>query len=213
MASSTRLSNVSGAAFDEAHELAVEFERRLRRLAADGGFCALSVEPQRAEQLELRLQQRHGAVIVDVDEVLIGAMRSEARNRNIDWALVERADGRAGTPDWTSLKNLVRLALPELRRTIVEAGTVVVLTSAGLLDRYGDGAALLLDELRDHADGTTRIDGGTARTLLLVIPSLTPDARPKLGGSSVPVITSSHWATVPKGWFDDRVLATAGGPE
>ena len=94
---------------------------------------------------------------------------------------------------------------PQVRDQLLSTGPVAVLTSSGLLARYKQ--MRLLDQLRDHADGTAHIAGAAATTVVLIVPTDQPDARPMLGDLPVPVIEGAHWTPVPSAWLQVRSLA------
>jgi hypothetical protein len=192
--------------YDEQLHVATEFEKRLRHLVANGGFCALNVRPARVEVLEHRLVQRLGAVLVDVDATLLAAMREVAAANRVDWQLVLATDADRDSLDWPKVKELANMAMPAVRERIISAGATVVLTGAGLLARFGH--MNLLDELRDHGDGVRPIAGAIMRTVLVLVPTDHVDDKPMLGGAPVPVFQPSQWAAVPSVWLDDRPLAT-----
>ena len=76
----------------------------------------------------------------------------------------------------------------------------MVATGAGLLARYG--ALGLVERWRDDLTRSTAGDGTRLRGLVLLVPGTDRDARPKVDGTPIPVVTAGQWARVPTSWLD-----------
>ena len=132
---------------------------RLAESAAARSFLAIGVDGVRADRAVDALTLRFGAKVVDVTQVLIGAMKAQATEFGLDWEFVQRADAAPeGTSDADGLKMLVKRSLPTIETAITAAlaevpdGTrPVLLTDVAPLARYGH-----LNILGPWADLATR---------------------------------------------------------
>ena len=70
-----------------------QFEERLRHAYSDGGFLVLTVRPSRMRRCEDELLRRFRLERVSFDDLLFDALREEAKALEIDWAIIEQADG------------------------------------------------------------------------------------------------------------------------
>jgi serine/threonine protein kinase len=176
-------------------EEAAEFERRLVRTAADGGFLAVTVSLRLADATVAELTRR-GATTVDLDRLLVRHLRGEASRLRIpDFSVVLTADRQPpGTADATRVRQLVDAAAAAVEADVQAAGPLVVVTGLGLLLRYGHTP--MLERLRDGA-GTA---GAAVRTAWVVVP-MDGDGPPVLDGHPIPVLTSGQWAALPPDWL------------
>ena len=94
-----------------------QFEERLRHAYADGGFLVLTVRPSRMRRCEDELLRRFQLERVSFDDLLFDALREEAEELEIDWAIIEQADGAdRSSQDWKNLLHLVARVGPEDHR-------------------------------------------------------------------------------------------------
>lgn len=179
-----------------------ELERMLARLGDEGGFVAATVDPRNLDRAAERLAERLDAQLLDLDAVLIAAMRRTATDAKADWDVVVAADAAPPTDRaFRALEGLVRRALPTLDEQVRRAGKTVVATGAGLLARYG--ATHLLEQWREdltRADSTTI--GGSLRAFVLVVPGTDRDEKPTIDGTAIPVVTVGQWARIPTAWLE-----------
>lgn len=173
-------------------------DERLARLVRDGGFLALTVDRRRLPSAGQAVVSHVDGTLVDVDGLLIAAMREQAAARNAQWSVLVAADAAPrGDRRWALLQRLVDLSLPAVEEHLCAVPGVAVLTGLGLLARYDRMA--VLERLRD---ALTR---GTARQpltgLVVLVPGDDPSARPVIDGRSIPVITPNHWAHLPGAWL------------
>ncbi len=182
-------------------EEAVDFERRLARTAADGGFLAITV-PLRLAGAATAALIRQGAVAVDLDHLLVRHLRAEAGRRRIpDFSVVLTADCQpVGTADATRVRQLVDAAAVAVEAELRSSGPVVVATGLGLLARYGHTG--VIERLRDTA-GTA---GAAVRTAWVVVP-MDGDGPPVLDGHPIPVLTSGQWVALPPDWLAPHAAA------
>jgi serine/threonine protein kinase len=207
----TRLVTKPGdATVDIEKEAAVEFGARMARLVGNGGFCAVNVDPRHVERAEHQLVVQHGLELVDLDMVLIDAMQQLAADAGADWSVVMDADVDPTAPEWRLLKGLVKTAVDSIRHQLVTGHTHVLLTSAGLLARYGQ--VDLLGELRDLCTGTRPVAGSSLRSVVVIVASEHPEQLPILGDVPVPVIGPNQWTSLPRRWLDSGGRVVAGGP-
>src|SRR5262249_28747242 len=69
------------------------FEERLQHAYKDGGFLVLTVRPSRMRFAEAELLRRFPLARVSFDDLLFEALREEAKELEVDWAVIEQADG------------------------------------------------------------------------------------------------------------------------
>ena len=94
-----------------------QFEERLRHAYGDGGFLVLTVRPSRMRRCEDELLRRFRLERVSFDDLLFEALRKEAEELEIDWAIIEQADGAdRSSQDWNNLMHLVARVGPEGHR-------------------------------------------------------------------------------------------------
>ncbi len=176
-----------------------ETTRRLTAQAREGGFCVWSVRADRQPAAIAEFEQRLGATVIDIDQLLLKGLHEQARVNEADWRVVLAADARPGEGDWHHLQTFVDRVLDSVRTAVLTTGPIVVLTGLGLLARYD--RLNLLDRLRDHATGIRREPGATLRTLWLLLPSDDPEALPTVAGRAVPVVGPNQRAELPTAWL------------
>mgnify|MGYP003375771756 CR=1 FL=1 len=97
----------------------MEFGARMERLVRNGGFCAVNIDPRCVERAEHQLVHQHGFELVDLDTVLIEAMRKVAKDSKVEWPVVARADSDSTAPGWRQLQSLVRTAIVPVREHLL----------------------------------------------------------------------------------------------
>ncbi len=84
------------------------FEERLKHAYGDGGFLVLTVRPSRMRWAEAELLRRFDLERVSFDELLFDVLREEAKELDVDWAMIEQADGAdTSGQDWKNLMHLM----------------------------------------------------------------------------------------------------------
>src|SRR5262249_6743667 len=68
------------------------FEERLQHAYSDGGFVVLTVRPSRTRWAEAELLRRFNLERVSFDDLLFDVLHKEARELEVDWAIIEQAD-------------------------------------------------------------------------------------------------------------------------
>lgn len=200
-------------ATDEDRARAEVADERLRRHAANGGYLVLTVAPNHQDRA-IRALASLGATKIDLDEVVIDALRAEAKAKRIDWDRAILATDAAG-PDganWQRLLTIARAAGTDIGDLLRGGAEHALLVHPGLLARYDLFG--LLDDLREH---TTRIaaPGQTLKTVWVLVPSDDPHAAPALAGRAVPITTSSEHLALPEVWLNNlhhTVETTTGAP-
>ena len=123
---------------------------RLAESAATRSFLALGVDADRTDRAVDALTGRCGAAVVDVTQVLIEAMRTQAAEVGLPWDMVQAADAAPqGSRDAAGLAALVQRSLPAVEAAIDAAASdapegtrPVLLTEIAPLARYGHLATL-----------------------------------------------------------------------
>lgn len=168
---------------------------------AHKSFLALGVTAPYLDKLTEVLTTEYEATTIDLTHELITAIRRQAAERKVPWALAlaadaEAATGRAGQ----GLRALVNGALPAVDTTIDQAlhsgePGPVVLTDASLLRRYD--ALGTLSRWMDLA--TPR-----GRAVWLVVPQLHANLGPLIDGRPLPLSSPNQFTSIPSEWIDSR---------
>ena len=177
------------------------FEDRLKRALQAGSFFQMVVTPREYERAAEEFCRRFGVVRVDVEQVVIDALRETAASLGVDWNLVVAADADSDGPDWQNLRQLVERARPLISERLFQPGATPLLVYPDILVRYG--LKSLLAELQQRI-GTAHGPQG----VWLLVP----------GGSIVqidrqPVGVPGQQGIVPDSWIQNlhrapRSLAT-----
>lgn len=174
-----------------------QFEERLKHAYADGGFLALTVKPSRMRRCEDELLRRFKLQRVSFDEVLFDALRDEAKELEIDWAVVEKADGADPTsPDWQNLLQLVARVTPKITTDLMSRKAHILLVYPGLLARYDQMA--VLETLRDKVGHDVPCPG-----LWVLVATDGQSEMPVLDHAEIPLITPGQRAKVSESWIDN----------
>lgn len=193
---------VARVADDDEAAAARRFDERLKAAVAHGGFLALTVPAKYLRRAERELQRQYGVRALSVERALLDAMKATAGARRIKWDVVARADGASrDTRDWQKLCELVQLSLPGVAAELPRSGPPALLTSAGMLARYGH-----MRWLSDLTLQCGRADGLHGAWLL--VPWEDPGQPPTIDGEALPVLASQR-AHVPDGWLKNRHRAGA----
>ena len=128
---------------------------------------------------------------------MIQALRAQADALGADWNVILRADGAAhDSRDWANLQRLVQRTLPGLRDRLLGSADPVLLTSPGLLARYG--LMSLVSELEAQVGRP-----GCTPALWLLLPTHR-QGLPMLDGVPVPLVHASAAADVPQSWIKNH---------
>jgi len=180
-------------------QTAQQFEERLVRALKQGAFLALAVRTADFLSVEDVLMRRFAVHRVSIDQVLIRAMKEQAAAARAQWPVVLRADATGhDSSDWHRLKALVERAMPELRRTVEEAGreATVLVTDPGLLARYDQMG--FFTWLRERVGVPDGIKGAW-----VLFPSSSPSPLPMVDGQAVPILAAAQWARIPDEWVQN----------
>jgi hypothetical protein len=110
------------------------FEERLQHAFSDGGFLVLTVRPSRMRWAEAELLRRFDLDRVSFDDLLFDALREEAAELEVDWSVIEGADGaEASSQDWKNLLHLVRRAGPKVAARLTDRRKHLLLVHPGLM--------------------------------------------------------------------------------
>jgi serine/threonine protein kinase len=173
-----------------------QFEERLEHAARAGGFLALTVSPRMARHAEMELLRRFDLERVSFDELLLAAMKEQARALKVEWQTVLAADISApGSRDWTNLMRLVQKVLPQVIDQIAKQDKKVLLVNPGLLARYQ--IMPKVEELRDKAGRP-----GSLFNLWILVP-MSASGLPDVDGTPVPIISSAQWSHIPQAWINN----------
>jgi serine/threonine protein kinase len=181
---------------------------RLAESAAARSFLAIGVDAGRADRAADALAERLGAVVVDVTQVLIDAMRVQAAEVGLPWDLVEAADAApAGSRDAAGLAALVQRSLPAIDDAIDDAaagapeGTrPVLLTELAPLARYGH-----LTTLSRWTDLGTR----RPQAIWALVPQLPQNRGAIVDKRPLPLAAPGQFFRLDAEWIDSRPAVPA----
>jgi len=173
------------------------FEDRLRHAYGDGGFLVLTVRPSRMRPCETELLRRFKLQCVSFDDLFFDALHEEAMELEIDWAIVEQADGMdRSCTDWKNLLHLAGRVAPKIVADLSSRREYLLLVHPGLIARYDQMA--VLEALRDKVGHDAPCPG-----LWLLVATDGQSDMPKLDHAVIPLITPGQQAKVSEAWIDN----------
>lgn len=180
-------------------------EERLVRSLEQGGLLVLTVHPRIARRTEAELLRRFGGSGVpsstaikriNVDALLLAAMREQAQAMKVDWNVVLQADAAdRGSRHWVNLQRLVQRTLPSVRATLLNSTSPILLVCVGLLVRYE--LMSLVTELEEHVGRP-----GHTPSAWVMLPT-THQGLPVIDGVAVPLvnnINNTRALALPQAW-------------
>jgi serine/threonine protein kinase len=181
---------------------------RLAESAATRSFLALGVDADRADRAIDALKERFGAVVVDVTQVLIDAMRTQAAEVGLPWEMVQAADAAPqGSRDSTGLAVLVQRSLPVIEAAIDAAAArvsvetqPVLLTEIAPLARYGHLA--LLSRWADLA-------ARRPQAIWALVPQLSGSQGAIIDKRPLPLAAPGQFFRLDARWIDSRPAVPA----
>jgi serine/threonine protein kinase len=174
-----------------------QFEERLQHAYRDGGFLVLSVRPSRMRRCVEELLRRFELVRINFDELLLDALRVEAEELEIDWSVVEQADGRGPSdPDWKNLLHLVGRVTPTITNVLLNRTEHLLMVNPGLIARYDQMS--ILETLRDKVGHDAHCPG-----LWVLVAMDGQSDMPVLDNAEIPLITPAQRAKVCEAWIDN----------
>ncbi|MEW4454506.1 BREX system serine/threonine kinase PglW [Bremerella sp. JC817] len=179
-----------------------QFEERLQHAYDEGGFLILTVRPSRMRACEANLLKRfndNGCTLerVSFDDLLFDGLRAEAQELDVEWKVVEQADGTdEGSQDWKNLLHLVSMAQPKIEENLLDREDHLLLVHPGLIARYD--MMSLLETLRDR----TGHDAACPGVWVLVATDEQNDM-PFLDDAEIPLISPGQRAKVSEPWIDN----------
>jgi hypothetical protein len=169
-------------------------EEKIANAVKTGAFLALTVEPRRLREAEAELVNRFPREIINLERLMLEAMRVEAEARHVPWPKVLAADAaiRASREFQNLLRHASRAA-PRVRDHVLALHSPALLIRPGLLARYD-----LMDVLTlvSQASGTRN----GPPSLWLLIPQ-SDSGMPQIDGTPLPVISSSNWTRLTDTWI------------
>jgi serine/threonine protein kinase len=188
-----------------------QFQERLSHAYSDGGFLVLTVRPSRMRACDDELRRRFRLERVSFDDLLLEALHKEADALEIDWKVIEQADGSdPSSQDWINLLHLVARVAPRLAADLCRRKQHLLMVHPGLLARYDQMA--ILETLRDKVGQDVPCPG-----LWVLVATDEQHEMPMLDHAEIPLITPGQRAKVSEAWVDNldrghaKPVATAEG--
>lgn len=173
------------------------FEERLRHAYNDGGFLVLTVRPSRMRWAESELLRRFDLERVSFDDLLFDVLRDEAKELEVDWRVIEQADGACpSSQDWKNLMHLIGRVGPTLTSKLAQRREHLLLVNPGLIARYD--LMPILESLRDKVGHDSPCPG-----LWVLVPTDGQNDMPVLDHAEIPLITPGQRAKVSESWIDN----------
>lgn len=174
-----------------------QFDERLRHAYAEGGFLVLTVRPSRMRRCEDELLRQFALSRVSFDAILFAAMRDEAKLLDVDWSIVEHADGAEhGSQDWSNLLHLAGRVAPKIAADLMNRDEHLLLVHPGLIARYE--LISILETLRDNVGHDIPCPG-----VWVLVAADGQNEMPMLDHTVIPLITPGQKAKVSEGWIDN----------
>ena len=134
---------------------------------------------------------------VSFDDLLFDALREEAKELEVDWTIIEQADGMDdSSQDWQNLLHLVGRAAPKIATDLMNRDKHLLLVHPGLLARYDQ--MTILETLRDKVGHDVACPG-----LWVLVASDEQNDMPLLDNAEIPLITPGQRAKVSEGWINN----------
>jgi len=172
----------------------VEFEDRIRNAVDRRALRVLGVTADRAREAALALGEMLGVGPVNLDSVLLKAIRGMMAKHGVASDVVHAADREGpGGASWENLVRLAEMAAEEVARGLFPPSRPLVLAQPGLVARYrleGFVDALLAASKKDEA-----------AAIFLLVPSRDTGGIPRINGEmSIRGILPSQAMWAPSGW-------------
>ena len=143
---------------------------------------------------------------VSFDEVLFDALRDEAKELDVDWSIIEQADGTERTsPDWQNLLFLVGRVAPKITAQLLSRKEHLLLVHPGLIARYDQMA--VLETLRDKVGHDVACPG-----LWVLVAMSGQNDLPILDNAEIPLVTSGQRAKVSESWIENLHRGATAAP-
>jgi serine/threonine protein kinase len=169
-------------------------EDKIVYAAERGIFLALTVDPRRARDAEAELLRRFPREPISLEHLMLGAMRSEAEARRVQWSKALAAD--AASRDSAEFRNLLRLAAraaPQVKGEVLELRAPTLLTRPGLIARYD-----LMEMLVAFSQASGVAGGPPSIWLLIPQPG---QGLPQIDRAVLPVLSAANWARLTDPWL------------
>jgi serine/threonine protein kinase len=181
---------------------------RLAESATARSFLALGVDADRTDRAVDALTGRFGAMVIDVTQVLVDAMRAQAAEVGLPWDLVRAADAAPqGSRDATGLAALVQRSLPAIEAAIGAAASgapegtrPVLLTEVAPLARYGHLAML---------SRWTDLAARRPQAIWVLVPQLSGSQGAIIDRRPLPLAAPGQFFRLDAGWIDSRPAVAA----
>ena len=181
-----------------------DFAQRLAS-AHDSGRLLIMSSPLRHNRYRKSLAALSSAdvSVVDVDHLLIDALKTKASGYNVDWTVILESDAAPhGSADASNFRSLVETAFADVESELTEATGTLLLHNLGLLARY-DRMSLI-----EKLHTAVKFDKTNRRSLWVLLPSEGSAHAPMLDGVGIGTQGPSEFTTIPNSWVTDQEAAT-----
>ncbi len=144
---------------------------------------------------------------VSFDDLLFDGLREEAKVLEVDWSVIEQADGTDPSGhDWKNLLHLIGRVTPKIAANLAQRREHLLMVHPGLIARYD--LMSILETLRDKVGHDAPCPG-----LWVLVATDGQNDMPILDHAEIPLITPGQRAKVSEGWIDNvhrgRIESTA----
>ena len=154
------------------------------------------VSPKNYE-LAARNLARFPVVTIDIEGLLIDALKEAAKEAKVNWELVVKTDSKPNEGDWDRLMLLVGRAIPKVQCEILKHRSdkkTLLFIYTGLLARYEQMA--IFEILRDEVGKRDGIHG-----VWILVPG---DDLPLVDGKPIPVLGAGQCTKIPASWLSNE---------
>jgi hypothetical protein len=124
-------------------------------------------------------------------------LKQKAKELDIDWAMIENADGSSHqSQDWQNLLRVVDSVKDQILTNLLQREKPILLVHAGLIARYD--LMILLEDLRDQIGHDNSCP---CMWVLVADDGLNP--RPILDHQVIPLISNGQRANISEPWMDN----------
>jgi serine/threonine protein kinase len=184
----------------------LEFDERLRLAAQRGYFRVAEVAKDHADRAAVEMSRRLGVEAISLERLLIDSAWKLIAENEIDLDVVYQADREGPSGEhWPMLRDLMCMSADRVASSLSTRTQPVLLTSPGLLARFG------LDDFLGRLVESAQRDDGPG--IVLVNPVYGDGGAPRiehtLGALSIPVTSPAQTMRVPTSWIQNTHRAGA----
>ncbi len=185
---------------------AIRYAHRKRVIHRALGPQSILVMKDEGGKMKAEMERAKAAMEVKEAAILFQYLRAVATELDIDWGVIELADGADRTSqDWTNLLHVISLVAPKIEADLLNQNRHLLLVHPGLIARYDQMA--ILETLRDRTGHDVPCPG-----VWVLVATDEQSDMPLLDHAEIPLISPGQRAKVSEPWIvnEDRGRTTTG---